>query len=137
MSRYHHSPFQILSEFSGDDLPLIERRRCCRSDLNEGPVSNECECDFSVRKGTAHDEMIVAMHQNSNHTISCFDARIVNRMADGEMVHHVAAARRRSPGISITDFSCGNTPHQKNIEFAVPTVAGLSGAKCECTLDYE
>jgi len=24
------------------------------------------------------------MHQNSNHTISCFDARIVNRGADGE-----------------------------------------------------
>ena len=67
MSRYHHSPFQILSVLSRDDLPLIERRRCCRSDLNEGPVSNESECDFSVRKGTAHDEMIVAMHQNADH----------------------------------------------------------------------
>ena len=29
----------------------------------------------SIRLAAAHDEMIVAMHQNSNHTISCFDAR--------------------------------------------------------------
>jgi hypothetical protein len=50
----------------------------------------------SIRLGAAHDEMIVAMHQNSNHTISCFDARIVNRMADGEMVHHMALLGRQA-----------------------------------------
>ena len=30
-------------------------------------MSNECECDLSVRQWTARDEMIVAMHQNTHH----------------------------------------------------------------------
>jgi len=56
----------------------------------------QCQRGGSIRIGAADDEMIVAMHQNSNHTISCFDARIVNRMADGEMVHHLALLGRQA-----------------------------------------
>jgi len=48
-------------------MPSIERTRCCRSDLNQGPVSNERECNLSVRQWTVHDEMVVAMHQNTDH----------------------------------------------------------------------
>ena len=48
-------------------MPSIERTRCGRPDLNKGPVSNERECNVSVRQWTAHDEMVVAMHQNTDH----------------------------------------------------------------------
>jgi hypothetical protein len=48
-------------------MPLGELRRCCTSDLDERPVSNECERNFPVRQRTARNEMIVAMHQNSHH----------------------------------------------------------------------
>ena len=49
---------------------------CCRSNLNDGPVSNQCACSVSIRQWTAHDEMIVAMHEYAYHVISCgsFDA---------------------------------------------------------------
>ena len=67
VSRYNHCPSQVLSQFPGDDVPSIERRRCCRSDLNQAPVSNERECNLSVRQWTAHDEMVVAMHKNAYH----------------------------------------------------------------------
>src|SRR5687768_5470850 len=67
VSWYDNCPSQVLSEFSGDDMPSIERTRCCRSDLNHGPVSNERECNVSARQWTAHDEMVVAMHQNTDH----------------------------------------------------------------------
>jgi hypothetical protein len=46
---------------------LIEGRRLCRSDLNEGPVANECERNIPVRQWTTDDEMIVAMNQNACH----------------------------------------------------------------------
>jgi hypothetical protein len=66
-SRYHHCPFQVLSELFGDDVPLIERRRRCSSDLNEGPVSDQRQRVCSVRQRATHDEMIVAGHQNTGH----------------------------------------------------------------------
>ena len=53
-------------------MPSIEKWRRCRSDLNERPVSNECECSLSIRQWTAHDEMIVAMHQKAtSHAFIC------------------------------------------------------------------
>ena len=64
---YDHCPFQILSKFSGDDAPSIERGRRCGSDLNDGPVLNECERGLTVRQWTAHYEMIISMHQNAHH----------------------------------------------------------------------
>ena len=48
-------------------MPLIERRRRCQSDPDERPMSNQCECNLPVRQGTAHDEMVVAMHRNAHH----------------------------------------------------------------------
>jgi hypothetical protein len=50
VSLYDDCPSQVLSEFSGNDMPSIERPRCCRSDLNQGPVSNERECNVSIRQ---------------------------------------------------------------------------------------
>jgi hypothetical protein len=67
VSRYDRCPFQVLSERPRDDLPSIETKRRCRSDLKEGPVPNERTCDLPGWQWTAHDEMIVAMHQNSDH----------------------------------------------------------------------
>jgi hypothetical protein len=67
VTRYDHCPFQILPELSGDDMPPIERRRCGRSDLNQGPVSNEFVCGLPAWQRTADDEMIVAMNQNADH----------------------------------------------------------------------
>jgi hypothetical protein len=57
-------------------MPFLKRRRCCRSNLNDGPVSNQCSCCVSIRQWTAHDEMIVAMHVDAYRVISCgsFDA---------------------------------------------------------------
>ena len=69
VSRDDYRPLQVLSKFSRNDLPSIEWCRGCRSDLNEGPVSNQRECDLLVRQWTAHDEMIVAMHQDAYHRI--------------------------------------------------------------------
>jgi hypothetical protein len=46
VSRYNRSPFQVLSELSGDDLPSIDVRGC-GSNLNERPASNECEGSFT------------------------------------------------------------------------------------------
>jgi hypothetical protein len=68
VTRYHHRPFEVLPELSRADAPLIEKWRCCRSDLNERPVPDEGECRLVVRQGTAHDEMIVAMHQKADFT---------------------------------------------------------------------
>jgi hypothetical protein len=65
VTRYHHRPFKALSELSRADAPSIEKWRRCRSDLNERPVSNECERGFPVRQGAAHDEMIVAVYQKT------------------------------------------------------------------------
>ena len=77
-------------------MPSIERRRCCRSDLNEGPVPNECECNFPVRQWTAHDEMVVAMHQNTDHgDLMRSRRRIGNRITDREMVHHLSLLGRQ------------------------------------------
>ncbi len=46
------------------------------SNLNDGPVSNQCSRNVSIRRWTAHDEMIVAMHEDAYHVLSCgsFDA---------------------------------------------------------------
>ena len=71
-------------------MPLIERRRCCRSDLDEGPVSNECECDLSVRQWTTCDKVIVAVHQNTHHGISRVETRIGSWITDREMVNHLS-----------------------------------------------
>ena len=60
-----HSKF--FSESSGDDAPLIERIRSCCSDLNQRPMSDEFDCNLSVRQWTAYDKVIVAMHQNAYH----------------------------------------------------------------------
>lgn len=46
-------------------MPMIERSRRGRADLNKRPMSDERECDLPVRQWTAHDEVIVAMHQNT------------------------------------------------------------------------
>jgi len=58
-------------------------------------VSNERECNVSVRQWTAHDEMIVAMHQNTDHATSYLEARIGNRITDREMVHHLSLLGRQ------------------------------------------
>lgn len=76
-------------------MPSIERPRCCGSDLNQAPVSNERECNVSVRQWTADDEMIVAMHQNTDHATSYLEARIGNRITDREMVHHMSLLGRQ------------------------------------------
>ena len=50
VSRYDHCPFQIFSELLRADAPFLERRRCCSSNLNDGPVSNQCSCNVSIRQ---------------------------------------------------------------------------------------
>ena len=50
-----------------DDLPAIERRRRGRSDLDQRPVPHQRERSLPVRQRTAHDEMIVAVHENPDH----------------------------------------------------------------------
>jgi len=67
LSRYDHSPFQVLPELSGDDLPPIKVWRRFRSDLNERPMTNQRQCGTPVGQRTADDEVIVAMNQNSHH----------------------------------------------------------------------
>src|SRR5207245_8800206 len=96
ISTHDHRPCQIFPELARADAPWLERGRRLRSHLNERPMPYQRQRGGSIRLAAAHDEMIVAMHQNSNHTISCFDARIVNRMADGEMVHHLALLGRQA-----------------------------------------
>ncbi len=70
-SRYDHCPFQVFSELFRADAPFLKRRRCCSSNLNDGPVSNQCSCNVSIRQSAAHDEMIVAVHEYAYHVISC------------------------------------------------------------------
>jgi hypothetical protein len=48
-------------------MPLIERDLCCGADLNDGPVPNKRHGNIPVRQWTAHDEVIVAMHHNTDH----------------------------------------------------------------------
>ena len=51
---------------------MIEMGRCRASDLNDGPLPDQRYCGRRVRQGTAHNEMIVAMHQNADHTRPTF-----------------------------------------------------------------
>jgi hypothetical protein len=37
--------------------------------LYQGPVSGKCQCRISIRKWTAHDEVIVPNHKNPDHTV--------------------------------------------------------------------
>ena len=70
-SRYDHCPFQVFSELLRADAPSLERMRRCRSNLNDGPVSNQCSCSVSIRRWATHDEMIVAMHEYPYHVLHC------------------------------------------------------------------
>ncbi len=95
-SRYDHCPFQVFSELFRADA-FLKRRRCCSFNLNDGPVSNQCSCNVSIRQSAAHDEMIVAVHEYAYDAISygslkCRDARIGNRMTDRKMVYDLSSA---------------------------------------------
>ena len=76
VSRNIHSPFQILSKLLRADSPSFERRRRCRTNLNDGPMSNQCSRSVSIRQWTAYNEMVVAMHDYAYHVFSfgSFDA---------------------------------------------------------------
>jgi hypothetical protein len=49
-------------------------------DLNQGPVSNERECNLQVRQWAAHGEMVVAMYKNADYRDLMLKARIGNRV---------------------------------------------------------
>lgn len=65
IARHDNGPFQVFAELSGGDLPLIERRRRCRSDLDERPASSKCDCNLSLWQWTTQDEMVVSMHEDT------------------------------------------------------------------------
>jgi hypothetical protein len=60
--RAKRRPFQIFSELGRDALPVAEMGRYCGSNLYEGPVSNECECNLPISQWTTNDEVIVAIY---------------------------------------------------------------------------
>ena len=78
-ARYDHCPFQAFSELLRADAPFFKRRRRCHSNLNDGPVSNQCSGDVSIRQRTAHDEMVVAMHEHAYYVICCGSLDTVTR----------------------------------------------------------
>ena len=62
-SGHDDCPFQVFPKLFRADAPVLKRRRCYSSDLNDGPVSNQCSRSVSIRQSAAHDEMIVAVHE--------------------------------------------------------------------------
>jgi len=53
------------------------------------------ECSIRIRRRTAHNEMIVAMNQDSHHACSRLKARIGDGITDGEMIHNLALSGRQ------------------------------------------
>ena len=58
-------------------------------------MPNQCERGLPIGQRTTHDEVIVAVHENSHHGAAhALQARIGNRVADREMVHHLSLLGR-------------------------------------------
>jgi hypothetical protein len=62
-------PFKVFPELSRANAPSLKGDRRHLPNLYQGPVSGECQCRISIRKRTAHDEVIVPNDKNPDHTV--------------------------------------------------------------------
>src|ERR1700676_2478761 len=70
VARHDHGPFQIFSKFFCADLPLFEGGRLLIADLDDGPVPRESHCGRFIWYRSAQDEVVVAVHQDADHTVA-------------------------------------------------------------------
>jgi hypothetical protein len=59
-------------------------------DLYDGPMPGQRQGSRSIRHRPAHDEVVVAAHQDADHEVSGPEPRIGNGAADGEVVDDLA-----------------------------------------------
>jgi hypothetical protein len=62
-------PFKAFPELSRANAPSLKGDRRHLPNLYQGPVPGKSHCRISIRKRTAHDEVIVPNHQNPDHTV--------------------------------------------------------------------
>src|SRR5579883_2927268 len=67
-SGYDYGPLEVLPVLPGADLPFLELSWESRIDLNNRPVSYQCECIRPVRQWATHHEVIVAVDQKTHHS---------------------------------------------------------------------
>jgi hypothetical protein len=84
-----HCPFQVFPELSRANAPPLQSDRRRLPNLYERPVPGKGQRRLSIREWAAHDEVIVPMHQNSDHGDSRFEPRIGNGAADCKMIDHL------------------------------------------------
>jgi hypothetical protein len=62
-------PFKVFPELSRADAPSLEGGRRHLPNLYQGPVPGKSQCRISIRKRTAHDEVIVPNYKNPDHAV--------------------------------------------------------------------
>ena len=62
-------PFKVFPELSRADAPALKGNRRHLPNLYQGPVPGKSQCRISIRKRTAHDEVIVPNDKNPDHTV--------------------------------------------------------------------
>jgi hypothetical protein len=85
-SRDNDSPFQVLAKLFRFDLPLPERQRLRLANLDEGLVRHQRERGCVVGQRSGQDEVVVPVHQDTDHTFPSLQSRVSNRVTDCEMV---------------------------------------------------
>jgi hypothetical protein len=61
-------PSQVLAVLFGTDPPGFEFRRGWPADLNYRPMPNQSQGDIIWRHRAPNDEMVIAVHQNTQHS---------------------------------------------------------------------
>jgi hypothetical protein len=101
VARHDHSPCEIFPERASDDAPTLQGGWRRLPDLDDGPMTSQRQCCLSIGRRTAHDEVIVAAHEDADHAASGLEPRIGNGAADGKVIDDLAReiarilARRR------------------------------------------
>src|ERR1700674_1933847 len=69
ITRGDDGPFKVSPELSRANAPSLQGDRRRLPNLYEGPVPAKSQCRLSIRKRTAHNEVIVPKHQNADHAV--------------------------------------------------------------------
>ncbi len=96
VARYDYPPLQVLAKFLRSNLPLAEGRRFGLTNLHDGPVPRQRQSGRIVRQWPGKNEVVVSVNQEADHLISSLQARIGNRVPDGEMIDDLPDLRRQS-----------------------------------------
>src|SRR4029077_11645080 len=80
-----------------DNAPILQRGRSCLPDLNDGPMPSQGKGSGSIRLRPANDEVVLAAHQDADHSVSALETRVGHGAPYCEVIDDLAWKFARIP----------------------------------------